>query len=51
MTPEERATAIASLREICDAIGCTGTHPGCRDEPHLCGIVRRVMYLGDGVQV
>ena len=46
MTPDERAAAIASLREICNDTGCTGTHPGCRDEPHLCGIVRKVMYAG-----
>ncbi len=43
MTPDERAAAIASLAEICND-ACTGTHPGCRDEPHLCGTIRKIMY-------
>jgi hypothetical protein len=42
MTKDERATAIALLREVCEEIGCTGTDKTCKDTPDKCSIIRKI---------
>ena len=44
MTSEERKAAIASLKEICRDIGCSGLYPDmCKNRPHQCEIIRRLV--------
>lgn len=37
-----RDEAIASLREICREIGCSGTSIECKEKPHTRFIIRRL---------
>ena len=47
---EKRQSAIASLREICRDIGCSGWSVDlCENRPHDCKIIRNLMnYTADG---
>jgi hypothetical protein len=44
MSNEERNKAIASLKEICQEIGCSGLSPElCQTKPHYCTIIRKLV--------
>ena len=43
-----RVQAVAELREVCVVLGCSGMSRDCRDNPHLCSIIRKVFGGGCG---
>ena len=47
----KRLRAIAEIKEICQEIGCSGLSPQmCQQEPHKCGIIRKIMNPIHGKQ-
>jgi len=49
MTSDERQQAINELKKICVDIGCSGLDPDmCRNRPHRCGIIRKVVMGSKG---
>ena len=44
MTKEEHDKAVASLKEICREIGCSGLNPAmCDHAPQRCDIIRKLV--------
>jgi len=47
MNAKKRKKAIEELKEICVEIGCSGLNSDmCQNRPHLCNIIRKVLYKG-----
>jgi hypothetical protein len=44
-----RDEAIKELREICEEIGCSGLSKDCLTKPHLCSIIRKMIWASTGV--
>jgi hypothetical protein len=43
MNKKEHDEAVASLKEICQEIGCTKVSKACDEAPHFCKIIRRLV--------
>ena len=44
MKKQEHDEAVASLKEICREIGCSGLNPAmCDDAPQKCDIIRKLV--------
>jgi hypothetical protein len=43
MNKQKHAEAVASLKEICQEIGCTKVSKACDEAPQLCKIICRLV--------